>query len=80
MDRRQILSIEGDLAAAGLEQARNGVQRSALARAVGANQGHDFILVHLEGNPLDGVDGAVEHMDILNLQKTHAQPSFCLPR
>ena len=76
-----ILAAEFDGAAAGVHQAGNGLQNRTLAGAVGTDQCHDFTLVDMEGDTLDGVDRAVVDMDIINFQHgfSHQSSSF-LPR
>ena len=48
-----------------MEQAGDGVQRGGLAGAVGADEGDDLPLIDLEGDALDGVDGAVIDVDVV---------------
>ena len=77
-----ILIVQHDAAAVGLQQSGNGVQRGGFARAIGTDQGHDLPFVHLEGDPLDGVDAAIINVEIIHLQQSvaHTPPSFFLPR
>ena len=73
-----VFVTEGDGALAGVHQAGDGFQDGALACAVGADQGHDLSFVDFKGNALDGVDGAVIHMNVVNSQHAHSASS--LPR
>ncbi len=61
----------------GCEQAGNGLQGGGLTRTVGADQGDDLALVHLEGDVLYGVDVAVIDVDVIHLQ--HGLPSLSPP-
>ena len=74
------LPSKSDMAAAGLEQAGDGVERGGLARAVGADEGDDLALVDLEGDALDGVDVAVVDVHVLDFEKAHWPSSFLRPR
>ena len=60
--------------------ALNGIQRCGFARAVGTNQGHDLTLIDLEGNVLDGVNGAIVYTQIIYLKEAlilaHCSSSF----
>src|SRR6266545_3703241 len=59
----------GDVTPLGSQQARDGLQRGALARAVGPEQGDDPLIRHLEGDPLEDQDRAVvDHLDVVELQ------------
>ena len=63
-----------DGTALGFEQAGNGVHGGSLAGAVCADQGHDLALVHMERDILDGMDGAIEHIQIAYAKHlTHGQ-------
>ena len=77
-----VLVVQKDAAAAGLQQSGHGIQRRGFARAVGADQGNDLALVHLEGNSLDGVNAAVVYVEVVHLQQSvaHTSASFFLPR
>ena len=75
------LAQEGDGAGPAVQQARDGIQRGGFARAVGADEGDDLTLLHLEGNVLDGVDAAVVDVEVFRFQDgIHAYAPFCLPR
>ena len=67
-----VLALVGDGAGLGVQQTRDGFQVGGFARAVGADQGDDLAFVHMEGDVLDGVDGAVVDVDAFN-----AQHSLC---
>src|SRR5699024_3644711 len=60
------LPAVADLAAAHPQQPRDRVHRGGLAGAVGADQGHDLALVHMEGDIPDGVDRPVKHIDVFD--------------
>ena len=52
-----------------------------LIGANGADEGDDLPFVDVEGDVLDGVDGAIVDVDALYLQNGfHTHASFCLPR
>ena len=82
--RRQaadVLAQELHRAGARAQQAGYGLQRGGLARAVGADERHHLAPVHVEGDALDGVDGAVIDVDVIYFQYLlHAQASFLRPR
>ena len=80
-------AVQGNGALPGPEQAGDGVEGRGFPGAVGTDQGHDFPLMHLQGDSLDGVNRAVVHMQIPHLQQrklflclAHASASFRLPR
>ncbi len=57
-------ALELHPAGARVEQAADGLESGGLAGAVGADQGHDLAAVDLEGDPPEGVDRAVEGVDV----------------
>ena len=71
---RQVLPLEVDPAAFYLHQAGQGPQGGGFAGAVGADQGHNLALLHLEGNAFDGLDAAVTHTQIINSQHRRPPP------
>ncbi len=73
-----VLVTEVDGAAAGVHQTGDGLQNGALTGAVGADEGYDLPLAYLKGYPLDGMNGAIVNMNVVNFQH-HAFPSS-LPR
>ncbi len=67
-DRGEVLALEGDRAGHRAQQARDGAQGGRLAGTVGADQRDDVALVDVEGDALDGLDLAVGHLEVLDLQ------------
>ena len=63
-----ILAAEGNAAAAGMHQTGHGLQNGALASAVCTDQSHDLTLANFKGNTLDGMDGTVVNMNIVDFQ------------
>ena len=61
-----VLAHKLDGAGLGAQQARDGLERCGLAGTVGTNQGHDLALVNVKGDVLDGVDGAVPDVDVVD--------------
>ena len=55
----------------GAQQAGDGLQGGGLAGAVGADEGDNLPLVHIERDVLDGVDGAVIDVDVVYLEHAH---------
>ena len=55
---------EADLAAGGVEHAGDGSEYGGLAGTVGAEHGDDAAWLHLQRDAADGLDGAVEGLDI----------------
>ena len=74
-----VLAAEGNGSRPGVHQAGDSLQDGALARAVGADQGHDFPVANLERHVFHRVNGAVVYVNILNLQHLHHPPP-CLSR
>ena len=80
-DSAQILAVKQDAAGFGVQQAGNGVQNGGFPGAVGADQGNNFALVYLKGDPLDGVNAAVVDMKVTDFQDlVHVHASFLRPR
>ena len=67
-DALDALALIEHIAGLGVEQTGHRLQGGGLACAVGADEGDDLALVHLEGNILDRVDVAVKDVDVINLQ------------
>src|SRR5699024_9607550 len=63
-----VLALEGDGAAGGLDQPGDGAQRGALARALGADERDALAAPDVEGDALDGLDAAVAHFQVLDAQ------------
>ena len=68
------LAVEDDRAALHRQNAGNGVEQRRLARAVGADDGHDLPLLDVQGNAVQRVDLAIGDDQVLDL-KQHRQPS-----
>ena len=67
--RPQIAPRVEDLAGPGPAQPRDRVQGRALAGAVGADEGDDLAVPDLQGDALEGLDVAVEDVDVLHVQQ-----------
>ena len=50
------------------------MQRGGLARAVGADEGHQLAVAHRQGDTLEGVDRAVKYMQIFDFQHMCSLP------
>ena len=50
------------------------MQRGGLARAVGADQGHQLAVAHRQGDTLEGVDRTVKYMQIFDFQHMCSSP------
>ena len=70
------LPVVGDGAAVRLYQAGDGAQRGGLARAVGADQGDDLAVGHLQADAAQRLDAAVGYAQILNLQHLLPPPDM----
>ena len=74
------LPIKGNRAGFGLHESRHGIQRGGLSRTVCTDQRHDLALIHIKGYILDGMNGAVKHIQIVHLKKAlflaHASSSL----
>src|SRR5207244_2858143 len=66
---RDVLPTERDRAAARMIEPVDRPQRRRLPGAVRPDQGHDLALVHLEGDPFQRLDRAVERLDVLDLEQ-----------
>ncbi|MDT4849956.1 hypothetical protein FQZ97_840940 [compost metagenome] len=56
-----------DLAVFGIQHARHGLEHRRLARAVGAQQGHDLTWPDFQRHVTHGFDGsAVNHLDVVD--------------
>ena len=73
-----VFAVQADDARAGEQQAGDGAQNGGFTGAVCADQGHDFPVVYLEGDVLNGVNFAVVDVCIVNLQ--HVSYAPFLPR
>src|SRR5947207_1699397 len=67
------LAVEQDVTLTRLEQPRDRPQRGALAGPIRPDQGHDLALVDGDGDALQGVDVAVERVDVAQLERRHRQ-------
>jgi hypothetical protein len=65
---RDVLALEGDRPLPRLVEAVDRAQRGRLARAVRADQRHDLPVADLERDALQGLDRAVEGVDVLDLE------------
>ena len=61
-------SVICDIAAAGTDKSRDGMQSGSFAGAVSTDKRHYLPLIYLKGNILYGVYFVVIYVDILNLQ------------
>src|SRR5215467_830431 len=68
-DAREVLAGEGDLAGPRGEGAGDHPESSGLARGVGADQGQDFPLLHVEADAVERLQIAVEGVDALKRQQ-----------
>ena len=69
------LTHEADFAAGDVaQQAGDGAQGGGLARAVGADQGHDLAVVDFQADALQSMDLAVIEMQVLDLQNLLRHP------
>src|SRR6266566_6720625 len=66
---RDVLPAERDRAATRMIEPVDRAQGRRLAGAVRADQGHDLALVHLDGDPLQRLDRAVEGLDVLHFEQ-----------
>ena len=72
-----VLVAEGDGALRRGQDAGDGVEGGGLARPIGADQGDDLVLVHVQGDALQRVDLAVEDVEIVDFEKCHGLlPSY----
>src|SRR5665213_3200290 len=62
-------ALEGDLALARVEEARDRLEGRRLPRAVGPDQGDDLAPADLQGDALEGMDLAVIRMDVVEPQQ-----------
>src|SRR5262249_7988990 len=67
------LAVQQDVALSRLEDARDCPQGRALAGPVGADQRHDLAVLDLDADALQGVDVAVEGVDVRKLECRHRQ-------
>src|SRR5690606_898087 len=63
-----VLALEEDAAGLGTHEARYGLERRGLARAIGAEQRDDLTALDLEVDALDGVDLAIGGGEALELE------------
>ena len=66
---RDVPSAKRDGSAARMIEPVDRAQRRRLAGAVRADQGHDLALVDVEGDSLQRLNGAVERLDVLDLEQ-----------
>src|SRR6185369_9143873 len=66
---RPVTALEEDLAFVGLVEAADHVEEGGLARAVGADDGHDLPAADLEAHPLEGLHRAEAHADPVDLEE-----------
>ena len=78
LDRGQVPPFEADRALAGFGQAADAAERGGLARAIRANQRHDFAFFDREGNALQGMDIPVVGMNVRNFKHRHVIPRLRL--
>src|SRR5690606_7568895 len=64
-----IVPGKGDLARLGRDQATEGAHQRRLAGAVRAEDGHDFLFLHVQGNALEGLDVAVVDVQVFDLEQ-----------
>ena len=69
IELRDVATLEMDLSTLGPHQARDAAHGGGLARAVGANQGHDLTLVHSQGDTLQGTNNTVTDVDVAQLEE-----------
>src|SRR3990170_3080579 len=75
VDRRP---VEGDRPASGAEHAGDRPEGGGLAGPVGADQRHDLPVADLEGNAPEGLDIAVENVEILDSEHAGPHSIACL--
>ena len=63
-----VLPVKGDPPLVAALQPHDGAHGRALSRAVGSDQGHDLPFVHLQVDAAQGIDAAVIHNDVFQLQ------------
>ncbi len=68
---KQVDAVEDDAAFHGVHKAADGEQGRALARAVGAEQGHNLAFVHVQGDAVQHLHLAVGDVEILDFQEGH---------
>jgi hypothetical protein len=66
---RSVASLEADLARGGVIEAADHVEQRGLARSVGADDRHDLSAPDLEAHPIESLDGAEPHADLVHLQQ-----------
>src|SRR5690606_15768302 len=72
-----VFALEGDRAFARARVAAHRHQQRGLAGPVGADQRHDLALVDFYRHAIQGLDGAVIRMDVVQLQH-HSSPRYAL--
>lgn len=73
-DRLEVRAVQRDGAGGGAQQSEDGMQRGGLARAVGADQGHQLAVAYRQGDTLESVDRAVKYMQIFDFQHMCSLP------
>mmetsp|Transcript_5523 Transcript_5523/g.13342 ORF Transcript_5523/g.13342 Transcript_5523/m.13342 type:complete len:248 (+) Transcript_5523:1701-2444(+) len=66
--------VQRDLAAGGLDHAADGPHGGGLAGAIGADQGHDLPLGHLQRDAVQDLDLAVAGAEVLDAEHDQAPP------
>ncbi|MPM42661.1 hypothetical protein SDC9_89328 [bioreactor metagenome] len=74
------LAIQGQRTRGQLLQTHQGLERGALARAVGAHQRHDLARVDLEAHTMQRLDQSVMDHDVLDLKRAQLRPLPDRPR
>ena len=70
-DAGDVLALENEAAAGRLVDAADEVEDRGLAGAVGADDGEDLALLHVEGDPVDRADAAEVDREVLGLEERH---------
>ena len=65
------MAVEGDLALGAVHQAHDGLQRAALARAIAADERHDFASGHVERDLACAERAAVADLQVANAEQRH---------
>ena len=76
---RELLPLKEDGALPRAEQPGNGLEGGALPGSVRPDERDDFALVHMEGDALQGVDGAVEDIQIIDFEQCGHDLLYLLP-
>ena len=68
------MAVPVDGAAIGLDQADDGVERGAFARAVGADEGDDLPGGHIKADAAQRVDAAVANRQVFDGEHGYSTP------